>query len=361
MEVQTLADNVAIVRARWEGTRPAPGGNFDKSATAGTMGFELFVLLAFAAALVLLRRLTNRIPLRFCIMACGVLVFELFTAPMWRNLHLGGYAYLFQQVSWILTIGWSTLFLSVVTAIDHRCATASPAQRFFLYLAVLTPVTFCFEVLLNLLGVRGYAPEVLASVSGLTAGGVPIEVFYYVPVFSTLVISFYKYWSLVLDATPVCPAGRIPWLRTLGFSVLGVLLFELMVEPMVQNLGFAGWSYLYRDVSLIMTGCWIVVMTAAVCLVELVTPHWGIGNRFMLALGIIALFATPLEAWLIASGMRVYGPSAVANFSGLTIPWTAVPLEVACAVPCYFALIISFVRYGEIIRVHGGGSHAAIR
>ena len=57
----------------------------------------------------------------------------------------------------------------------------------------------------------------------------------------------------------------------------------------------------------------------------------------------------PAELWLIASGYRVYGPSTVAAFTGFHIPFTNLPMEVAFGIPLYFALILSFVKYWEII------------
>jgi hypothetical protein len=56
-----------------------------------------------------------------------------------------------------------------------------------------------------------------------------------------------------------------------------------------------------------------------------------------------------VESWLIVNGYRVYGPSAVNNFTGFVTPITNVPVEVAFAIPCYMALIIAFIRYWEII------------
>ena len=44
-------------------------------------------------ALAWLARVRDRLPARFALMALGVLFFELFTAPMWNNAHLGRWAY----------------------------------------------------------------------------------------------------------------------------------------------------------------------------------------------------------------------------------------------------------------------------
>ena len=340
--------NWEIIQGRWSGEIPVVGSDFDKTPTTSILIFESLVLLAFVAALWFLPRLAKRVPLRFALMACGVLIFEMFTGPLWRNYKMGNWAYLFQGVSWILTLGWSTLILGVVLLVDHFAARWRELPRFALYLGILAPLVVGFELWLHAMGLRRYAPEVMETVSGLKLIGLPMEILYYVPVFLALIISFYKYWSFVIDGVPVVPLVRTPWLRTFAVSVAGVLLFELMVEPMVRNHGFPEWSYVYKDVTLLMTGLWVIVLWLSINLVDRFLIHWNLTHRFLVYLGATAVFAIPAESWFIASGHRVYGPSAVANFSRLTVPWTQVPVEVVFAIPLYFALVIGFIRYIEI-------------
>ncbi len=340
--------NWEILQGRLNGTLPAAGSLFDKTPTPGILAFEGIVVLGFLAALLILSRFVKRVPLRFALMACGVLIFELFTGPMWRNLKMGSWAYLFQQVSWILTLGWSTLILSVIVLVDHVAARKRELIRFAIYLGILTPVVFGFEVLLGALGVRHYSPEVMQTVCGVQLFGIPIEALYYVPVFLSLIIGFYKYWSFVIDDIPVVPLARTPWLRTLGITTGAVLLFELMIEPMVTNHGFPTWSYFYKDMTFVLTGLWVLAVWVSTNLVDRYLPHWDLAHRFLVYLGVMALLAVPVEGWLIQSGFRVYGPSAVANFSKLTLPGTAIPIEVCFAIPLYFALVIGLLRYVEI-------------
>ena len=342
------ATNWEILRGRLDGTLPAPGSVFEKAATPAAIAFEVAVGVCFLVALALLPRFVRRLPTRFIVLACGILIFEVFTGPMWRNLRLGPWAYLYQQVSWILTLGWTTLILGTEVLVDHLAPRRSELARFATCLAILTPVVFGLEVLLGALGIRHYSPEVMAAVCGITVAGIPLEALYYVPVFLALILGFSKYWSFVIDDVPVVPMARTPWLRTLGITLVAVLLFEFMIEPMVSNRGFPQWSYFYRDMSAVLTGAWVVAVWLSTNLVDRYLAHWNLGHRFLAYLAVMAVVAVPAEGWLIAAGHRVYGPSAVANFSGLTMPWTKVPIEVCFAIPLYFALVIGFMRYIEI-------------
>jgi len=71
--------------------------------------------------------------------------------------------------------------------------------------------------------------------------------------------------------------------------------------------------------------------------------------RFAAAVLLISALALPVESWFIMNGYRVYGNTAVMNYSGFKTPITGVPVEIAFAIPCYLSLIVGFIRYWEIV------------
>ena len=320
---------------------------FEKTATGPIIAFEACIIIGTIIVLWMVSRLQDKIWQRYLIVAVGVFLFEFFTSPMWNNYRLGPWAYVYQDVSWVLTIEWSTLILLTVVLVDHYLDRLRRWQRFILYLIVLTIVVLFAEALVINLGIRSYAPEVQAVFLGPTIINVPIEVFYYVPFFMALVISFYKYWGLVLDDELIVPAKKRHWLGSLAVVVAGILLFELMIEPMVNNLNLPNWSYIYHDISFLMTGLWVVVVWLVTYLVDRWLIHLDLTKRFLIYLAVIGVIVLPIESWFINNGFRVYGPSATANFTGFTTVITNVPVEVAFAIPLYLALVIAFVRYWE--------------
>ncbi len=316
-----------------------------------TLGFDTFVIAISAIILALARKTDKHVLRRYGLIFIGVLIFELFTAPMWNNFHMGIACYIYQDVSWILTMGWSTIILVVTMIVDKRMAEAREIKRFLSYLAGITLVALPFEALLIKLGIRSYSPEVIEATGGLFMPFLeaPWGFLYYVPVFIALVIGFYKYWLLYLSREPLMSGPKTPWLRNLGFSVLAVFLFELMIEPMVSNVGMPSWSYIYRDISILMTGFWVVTIWIVTSLIDRFFRHVSQPRRFVLYLLLGGLLTYPVEAFLIKNGFRVYGPSATANFTGIVTPLTGIPVEVAFAIPFYLALMICFIRYWEII------------
>ena len=320
----------------------------DRSPTLAAVLFELAVVAASAAGLALLSRRVEHLGRRFGVMALGVLIFEMFTAPMWHNAHLGRWAYLYRDVSWVLTLGWSVLFLLVVELGDRLLPHWRAWRRGLLNVVVLTVLVVPLEWLVVRLGIRSYAPEVHEAAVGGWIDGVPLAVLYYVPVFTALVLGFYRYWCLVIDDALLIPMRRIRWGRGLLLTLAAVLLFELMVEPMVSNRGLPAWSYLHRDVSLLMSGLWVLVIAITAAVVTRVGLHLSVALRFVLAVAIATAVALPIEVGLLAAGIRVYGPSAIANFSGFTLPVLGAPIEIAFAIPCYMALMFGFIRYWDL-------------
>jgi hypothetical protein len=323
--------------------------NCVKTPTLNTIIFELAVIAGTILAFFLLSKFKKNFLKHYFVVMIGVAIFEIFTAPMWHNSHLGNWAYIYKDVSWVLNIGWSSLILSVVIFTDSFFKKISAWKRFFVYLVILTPVIFLLETLVTNIGIRTYSPEVLHALSGISLIGTPIEGFYYFPVFIALVIGFYKYWSFMLDKVPVVPLKNVPLFKKLILTFIGVFLFELMIEPMVTNAKLPSWSYIYRDISFIMSGLWILIIWASTSIVDHFFIHFNLTRRFILYLAISALIATPLEALLIDNGYRIYGPTATSNFSGVKSIIFNVPIEVIFAIPMYLALIIGFIRYWEII------------
>lgn len=321
--------------------------SFDKNATLPIILVEAFIFAGVGASFFILRKVKDKIWLRFLVMSVGVLIFELFTSPMWNNYKMGQWAYVYHDVSWILTIGWTSLILGVVLLVDKFFADWKEWKKFGVYLGILTLLIIPLEMIVVNLGIRSYAPEVVRAISGIFILGVPIEILYYIPVFTGLVIAFYKYWSFVIDDDLLVPVKGRKWLRSLLIAFLGVFLFEVMIEPMVRNEKFPQWSYVFHDISIILIAAWVLIIGLAAVAIARFFMHYHIIQRFAIALIITSALVWPLESWLIINGYRIYGETAVKSYIGFKTPITNLPVEITFAIPFYMALIVAFIRYWE--------------
>ena len=128
----------------------------------------------------------------------------MFTQPLWHNKNLHSWAYLYQDVSWIITLGWATILLLSMQAVDYYYK-IKETKKFFLYLLYAGIIGVIAEALVLALGIRSYSPEILAIMTGITVPftQVPIKALYYMPVFMALIIGFTRYFEMVLEEPKV--------------------------------------------------------------------------------------------------------------------------------------------------------------
>ncbi|MCF7898591.1 MAG: hypothetical protein K9L31_01420, partial [Candidatus Pacebacteria bacterium] len=244
--------------------------SFDKTPTQGTILYQLFILLFTVAALVALSKFKKNIMAHYFVMVTGAFVFEFFTAPMWLNQHLGGWAYIYHGVSWVLTAGLASMTLTIVLLVDIFMPKLKEVQKYFLSIALLWPIMVFIEKLVVNLNIRGYAPETELSFTStmIPVIGMSWLAVLYLPLLFSLIIAFYKYFYFQLDKKLLLPINKSKLLRNLVLTFIGVFLFELLVGSMVNNVNFPAWSYIWRDITILLTGGWVLVIWISTWLVD---------------------------------------------------------------------------------------------
>lgn len=334
-----------IIDLFWNG----PPEMADKVLTPGGLTMLIIVLAGTAGVTCVLAHFKRNWLQHYATLALVVFLFEVFTSPMWVNNHFGAYGYAYQDVSWVLTLGWASMIMGLIMLVDYFAIAYQAWQRFLMYIAGMSVLGFFGEALVMNLGLRAYAPEILAVISDTRLLNVPIDVFYYVPVFSSLVIGTYLYLAYILDGRAVVPT-RGGWVRRFSLAVVAVFLFEVMIEPMVVNANFPEWSYIFRDVSFILTFGWVALMWVAWFIVEKLWPNFSLFEKLCLSVATIGMLAMPFEAFLIHNGYRVYeGTTAGDMFSGIGTLLLNIPIEVTLAIPMYFFLVFGFVKAWDVM------------
>lgn len=165
------------------------------------------------------------------------------------------------------------------------------------------------------------------------------EVFVLALIIGTIVYAFFRMVS----------KKRNRLFKNLIITTIGVILFEIMIDPMVLNNRWSSWTYYYHDLSIIVTFGWIVIVSVSIYIIDAVFAHLSDFKKFWLYLCTIDAITLPVEIFLVQSGVRVYSPSLIQSSLGAYIPYTSIPLEVGFAIPLFFALVIGFVKYWEKI------------
>jgi hypothetical protein len=162
------------------------------------MIFELSVLVLVAVFLAIFYKFDRNVLKTYAITFAAVLLFEYFTQSLWMNKGLEPWAYLYLDVSWVITAGWSMIIVVIRELAALYIPKKDTARRIFFDLAAITLVGFLAEYVVIGLNIRQYSPSVIALLSGIKIGMVPIEALYYIPVFMMLVLSFSLYWERLI-------------------------------------------------------------------------------------------------------------------------------------------------------------------
>ena len=144
----------------------------------------------------------KNITRKFLILFLGVLLFEIISEPMWLNTGFDSWAYIYRDITWVLTLGWVNTFMAAILAVDFVYKHASEKKKFFLYLLFISALVIPAEGAMIFMGLRGYADFLLETMqSGVLMPilNLPIEAIYAVPIFCSLILSFYKYINYLFD------------------------------------------------------------------------------------------------------------------------------------------------------------------
>ena len=158
--------------------------------------FELLVIVATLVIFFFLRKSQTNLIRNYIITIIAVLIFEYLTSDLFVNTGLEFWAYLYKDVSWIITLGWANIIIVSIAIIDKVFQKISEGKRFAVQLIFITIVGLLAEMYVRFLGIREYTELAQKSLSGVMIGNIPIEALYYIPVFMALVISFKRYWEI---------------------------------------------------------------------------------------------------------------------------------------------------------------------
>jgi len=164
--------------------------------------FELGVILLSVLILIVLRKSNSKIYRRFGLTFLAVLLFEYFTHPLWINTNLQSWAYLYLDVSWVITLCWTNLIVVSMAIIEYLMPKAKEWKKFLSLMILVIIKGLYLEWLFLRLGIRQY-PEVIQAHLDNTfriANVVPLVEIFYLPTFLGLIIGFVKYWEITLDA-----------------------------------------------------------------------------------------------------------------------------------------------------------------
>lgn len=163
--------------------------------------FEFGVVLLSLLVLVVLRKSNDKIYRRFGLTFLAVLLFEYFTHPFWINTNLQSWAYLYLDVSWVITLCWTNLIVVSMALVDYLFGKYSELKRFFMGAGFLVVGGLYLEWIFLRLGIRKYHEVIAQQLASTYRIGnvIPVAELIYLPAMFLLITGFVKYWEMALD------------------------------------------------------------------------------------------------------------------------------------------------------------------
>ena len=170
-----------------------------------TSWIPLFEVIAVAFPLVLWYYLKikrhRHVTRKFLVLLMSVLIFEFLKEPLWENVGFQRWAYIWHDLTWVITFGWVGLFMTMFLIVDTTFRTLPEKKKFWVYLLSIEAIVVPIESVLVTIGIRDYSPLLKSSLIGFTIPltPVPIEAIYYIPLFASFIICFYKYINYLFN------------------------------------------------------------------------------------------------------------------------------------------------------------------
>ncbi len=161
------------------------------------MIFEILILLITLVLLLWLQSKNKNSWKVFIITAIGILLFEYYTQALWFNQNLEKWAYLYLDISWIMTLLWTNVILFSIFIVETLKSKSSEVKKFFMSIGIITIFVLAIEWILIRTNIRGY-PQVILDLYEKTPrlfGIVPLRELVYIFAFMCLVLAFTRYWQ----------------------------------------------------------------------------------------------------------------------------------------------------------------------
>ncbi len=189
----------------------------------------------------------------FFITFVWISAFELLTWALWKVQYLWNRAYWFWDISRILAI--------VRTWVLYRSdyiIQKTQSHQAIKTISITSVIIWLIVLWANIYGVISYEPETLASIDYMI-WAFPINALYYIPIRIFITYSFKKYFDQAIFNNY---HGTQSIVSIQNFLIVFVSVFcvELLIEPTLIIKNLPSRSFIYKDVSFLLTLSWTLII-----------------------------------------------------------------------------------------------------
>ena len=201
------------------------------------------------------------------------------------------------------------------------------------------------EIIIRILDLRIYAPDLEKSLSGYSFLTIPLESYIYILVGIILIVWIYDYLDKIFKIKKLKEI-KASFFKYFYISFVWMFLIEILVHPIFQNTGLPSFTYIYQDINWLLTIIWALGFSTVIYLIDNVFKKYKfkitkveyiIFNLFVLFILNLIVFNILFSSWIIS-----LTPLASSYLWGVNILW--LPFEVFSGVFVTNILVFMFVK-----------------
>ncbi len=279
---------------------------------------------------------------RFFALAFWVFCFEWLTGALWNNAHLGKYAYIHNDISWILMFTWTILIFLGKFVYDKKIHNKTLLKEFLFVVFWSSILVAIVILLLKDIGVFSYSSATLPLItSSILIYWRPLEAILYIPVFIFTVYSFYKYWELTMYDKNLFSNYTISAKKDIFISIVAISLIWYLMHPLLETSLLASFLLIiFYVLGLVITN----FMVNSIKGIPLFQRY--ISGMFIFS--VLVMFVTSV---MIEKGMIILAQSVRDTYTinTISIPWFAFTDVEFVGIILFSCLMIAMVKYFKII------------
>jgi len=226
---------------------------FNPELTNSVMYFEIFLAIFLVWIFVFWIKNYKFFVWKFFALSFWVFAFEWLTWALWINSNLWNFAYIHNDISWVMTLAWASIIMFSKIIFDKfweklpcilKYTKLKKSKNFklikeFIFVTIFSSILWLLLLIyLKDIWVFSYWKEMQEIInSWITVFWRPLEAIVYFPVFIFTTFSFYKYWELAMQDKNLFNDYKINFSKDILISVIIISLIWYLIHPilLVEN------------------------------------------------------------------------------------------------------------------------------
>lgn len=316
---------------------------FSPELTIQSMYFEIWLLIFLIWILIYWIKNYRFFLWRFLALAFGVFCFEWITWALWINSNLWNYAYIHNDISWVMSITWASIVMFFKFIFDKYCAKWNILREFIFILLNSSIFWLLFLIYLKSIWVFSYSTEMQEILkSWVHFFWIPLEAIIYFPTFIFIVFSFYKYWELAMFNKNLFKNYKITFSKDISIAILSITLIGYLMHTLLITDNFLNYFYLISS--------FIIVLIITNIIIN-IWKDFPLFIRFLAGSTIFTILWTIVLNFFVSNKLIILSQSILNTYTLKTIkiPYMSIT-DVEWAWMLLFSyLLIWMIKYFKVI------------